>query len=178
MPKFRALVLASATLLLLSGCSVFYPNWGATELPEEPSLAPTATETATDAVTAEPEPTDIDEEPAAEPEPTETEEPEIEKVQTEVTIIMAVPEPDFGVLTVVAQVPGLSESGGMCKMRFIGSDVERELEVKAEPSSDYTQCFPIEFPLSELPSGNGVVTVSYDSEFHFGVSPATSVVIP
>ncbi|PWL20095.1 MAG: hypothetical protein DCO81_00140 [Candidatus Aquiluna sp. XM-24bin5] len=178
MPKFRALSLASATLLLLSGCSVFYPNWGATELPEEPSLAATPTESASDAVTAEPEPTDIEKEPSAEPEPTETEEPEIERVQTEVTIIMAIPEPDFGVLTVVAQIPGLSEAGGMCKMRFIGSDVERELEVNAEPSSDYTQCFPIEFPLSELPSGSGVVTVSYDSPFHFGISPATSVVIP
>jgi hypothetical protein len=138
------------------------------------SAVPTETET----VTAEPETTDTEMEASAEPEPTETEEPEIEKVQTEVTIIMAVAEPDFGVLTVVAQIPGLSESGGMCKMRFIGSDVEKELEVRAEPSSDYTQCFPIEFPLSELPSGNGVVTVSYDSEFHFGTSPATSVVIP
>ena len=138
------------------------------------SAVPTETETAT----AEPEPMDTEVEASAEPEPTETEEPEIEKVQTEVTIIMAVAEPDFGVLTVVAQIPGLSESGGMCKMRFIGSDVEKELEVRAEPSSDYTQCFPIEFPLSELPSGNGVVTVSYDSEFHFGTSPATSVVIP
>jgi hypothetical protein len=138
------------------------------------SALPTETET----VTAEPEPTDTEIEASAEPEPTETEETEIEKVQTEVTIIMAVAEPDFGVLTVVAQIPGLSESGGMCKMRFIGSDVEKELEVRAEPSSDYTQCFPIEFPLSELPSGNGVVTVSYDSQFHFGTSPATSVVIP
>jgi len=138
------------------------------------SAVPTETET----VTAEPEPTNTEVETSAEPEPTETEEPEIEKVQTEVTIIMAVAEPDFGVLTVVAQIPGLSESGGMCKMRFIGSDVEKDLEVRAEPSSDYTQCFPIEFPLSELPSGNGVVTVSYDSEFHFGTSPATSVVIP
>jgi hypothetical protein len=138
------------------------------------SAVPAETET----VTAEPEPTDTEIEASAEPKPTETEEPEIEKVQTEVTIIMAVAEPDFGVLTVVAQIPGLSESGGMCKMRFIGSDVEKELEVRAEPSSDYTQCFPIEFPLSELPSGNGVVTVSYDSEFHFGTSPATSVVIP
>jgi len=176
MPKFRALALASATLLLLTGCSVFYPNWGATELPEEPTLSATPTETET--VTAEPEPTVTEEEQSAEPEPTETEEPVVERVQTEVTIIMAVSEPDFGVLTVVAQVPGLSEAGGLCKMRFIGSDVERELEVRAEPSSDYTQCFPIEFPLSDLPSGNGVVTVSYESELHFGTSPATSVVIP
>jgi len=176
MPKFRALALASATLLLLTGCSVFYPNWGATELPEEPTLSATPTETET--VTAEPEPTVSEEKQSAEPEPTETEEPVVERVQTEVTIIMAVAEPDFGVLTVVAQVPGLSEAGGLCKMRFIGSDVERELEVRAEPSSDYTQCFPIEFPLSDLPSGNGVVTVSYESELHFGTSPATSVVIP
>jgi len=176
MPKFRALALASATLLLLTGCSVFYPNWGATELPEEPTLSATPTETET--VTAEPEPTVTEEKQSAEPEPTETEEPVVERVQTEVTIIMAVAEPDFGVLTVVAQVPGLSEAGGLCKMRFIGSDVERELEVRAEPSSDYTQCFPIEFPLSDLPSGNGVVTVSYESELHFGTSPATSVVIP
>ncbi|NCV80893.1 MAG: hypothetical protein EBW36_02520, partial [Actinobacteria bacterium] len=118
MPRFRALALASATLLILSGCSVFYPNWGATELPEEPTMSAVPTETET--VTAEPEPTDTEIEASAEPEPTETEEPEIEKVQTEVTIIMAVAEPDFGVLTVVAQIPGLSESGGMCKMRFIG----------------------------------------------------------
>ena len=176
MPRFRALALPSATLLILSGCSVFYPNWGATGLPEEPTMSALPTETET--VTAEPEPTDTEVEASPEPEPTETEEPEIEKVQTEVTIIMAVAEPDFGVLTVVAQIPGLSEAGGICKMRFIGSDVEKELEVRAEPSSDYTQCFPIEFPLSELPSGNGVVTVSYDSEFHFGTSPATSVVLP
>ena len=176
MPRFRALALASATLLILSGCSVFYPNWGATELPEEPTMSAVPSETET--VTAEPEPTDTEMEASAEPEPTETEEPEIEKVQTEVTIIMAVAEPDFGVLTVVAQIPGLSESGGMCKMRFIGSDVEKELEVRAEPSSDYTQCFPIEFPLRELPSGNGVVPVSYASQFHFGTSPAASVVLP
>ena len=108
MPRFRALALASATLLILSGCSVFYPNWGATELPEEPTMSAVPTETET--VTAEPEPTDTEMEASAEPEPTETEEPEIEKVQTEVTIIMAVAGPDFGVLTVVAQIPDGPES--------------------------------------------------------------------
>jgi hypothetical protein len=89
-----------------------------------------------------------------------------------------VAEPDFAVLTVVAQVPNLSESDGKCTMRFLGNNIEKVLEVKAEPSSDYTQCFPIEFPLSDLPRGNGVVTVTYDSERHTGVSAATSVVIP
>jgi hypothetical protein len=90
---------------------------------------------------------------------------------------MAVPEPDYGVLTVIAQLPKLSESGGKCIFKFIGGDVEKSLEVKAEPSSDYTQCFPIEFPLSDLPKGNGVVTVSYESEGHFGTSAPVSVVI-
>lgn len=177
MPSFRALALAGATLLTLSGCSVFYPNWGATGLPEEPSLEPTPTETVT--VTADPEPTESQSaEPTAEPSEEPSEEPTIEAVQTEVTIIMAVVEEDFGVLTVVAQVPGISETGGTCTLRFLGGDTEAELEVKAEPSSDYTQCFPIEYPLSELPSGNGVVTVKYQSERHFGTSPASSVVIP
>ncbi len=176
----RRFLLASSAVLLsltLIGCSAFYPNWGATGLPEEPETTETSSPTEepsqepTESVTSEPEPS---EEPSAEP----SEEPSVSAVQTQVDIIMAIAEPDYGVLTVVAQIPGISEAGGKCIMRFIGSDTEATMEVRAEPSSDYTQCFPIEFPLSELPSGNGVVTVSYDSELHFGTSPATSVVIP
>ena len=102
----------------------------------------------------------------------------MQRKQVQVEIIMAVAEPDFGVLTVVAQIPGMAEAGGNCTMRFIGSDKEFLMEVRAEPSSDYTQCFPIEFPLADLPSGNGIVTVSYESASHFGLSPASSVVIP
>lgn len=176
----RRLLLVSSALLLsatLTGCSAFYPNWGATGLPEEPEITQSAEPTAEP--TSTPTPTET-----IEPEPTETtteepaEEPVVERIQTQVEIIMAVAEPDFGVLTVVAQVPGLAETGGKCVMRFIGSDTEATMEVRAEPSSDYTQCFPIEFPLNELPSGNGIVTVSYESEFHFGTSQASSVVIP
>lgn len=176
----RRLFTFSTALLLgltLAGCSAFYPNWGATGLPEEPEI------TQSEEPTQEPSPTET-QEPTQEPEATETpteeptQEPEIERVQTQVEIIMAIAEPDFGVLTVVAQVPGIAEAGGKCVMRFIGSDTEATMEVRAEPSSDYTQCFPIEFPLAELPSGNGIVTVSYESDFHFGTSPASSVVIP
>lgn len=168
--------LALSLALTLAGCSAFYPNWGATGLPEEPEV--TATEVQpTESVEAQPLET-VEPEPSEEPSVEPTEEPAIEKVQTGVEIIMAIPEPDFGVLTVVAQIPGISESGGTCTMRFIGSDQEKTMEVRAEPSSDYTQCFPIEFPLAELPSGSGIVTVSYDSERHFGTSPASSVVIP
>lgn len=176
----RRFLLASSAILLsltLVGCSAFYPNWGATGLPEEPELIETSTPTeepATEpAETESPEP-EATEEPTAE----STEQATVERVQTQVDIIMAIAEPDYGVLTVVAQIPGISEAGGKCIMRFIGSEKEATMEVRAEPSSDYTQCFPIEFPLDDLPSGNGIVTVSYESEFHFGTSPASSVVIP
>lgn len=176
----RRFLLASSAILLsltLVGCSAFYPNWGATGLPEEPELAETSE------TTEEPsgEPTESESsEPVVTEEPTveATEEPAVERVQTQVDIIMAIAEPDYGVLTVVAQIPGIAEAGGKCIMRFIGSDKEVTMEVRAEPSSDYTQCFPIEFPLADLPAGNGIVTVSYESEFHFGTSPASSVVIP
>lgn len=171
MPKFRILGLALISSLLLTGCSVFYPNWGATGLPEETPSAQTSSDSA--------EPTPTEEPSAEEPQPSESPSEEAPaKIKVEVEILMAVAEPDFGVLTVVAQVPNVSESGGKCTMRFLGNNIEKVLEVKAEPSSDYTQCFPIEFPLSDLPRGNGVVTVTYDSERHTGVSAATSVVIP
>ena len=176
----RRILLASSAVLLsltLVGCSAFYPNWGATGLPEEPEIVETLDPT--EEPTVEPtESESAEPEVSAEPTTEATEEPNIQAVQTQVDIIMAVAEPDYGVLTVVAQIPGISEAGGKCIMRFIGSDKEATMEVRAEPSSDYTQCFPIEFPLEDLPSGNGIVTVSYESDFHFGTSPASSVVIP
>ena len=177
MRRFFLVTSALAISATLTGCSAFYPNWGATGLPEEPELTQSAEPTAS---ASEPEVTESPVEVQASEEPTQetTEEPAVVRVQTAVEIIMAVPEPDFGVLTVVAQIPGISEAGGKCIMRFIGSDKEATMEVRAEPSSDYTQCFPIEFPLDDLPSGNGIVTVAYESDLHFGLSPASSVVIP
>lgn len=178
MPFLRTSTLAVASLFLLTGCSVFYPNWGATGLPEEPTSQPEPTETVT--VTAEPEPTDIESE-NPEPEPSETagesEEPQIVQENAEVTIIMAIPEPDYGVLSVVAEVLGVTENDGVCKFRFIGSDVEKTDSNPAIPSSDYTVC-SFEIALAELPSGAGVVTVGYESLRHIGRSAATSVVIP
>ena len=178
MQYLRSAVVVTSSLLLLTGCSVFYPNWGATGLPEPTSAEPTPTETVT--VTAEPEPTDIDsEEPQPEPTASETEsaEPEIVQENAEVTIIMAIPEPDYGVLSVVAEVLGVTENDGVCGFRFIGSNQEQTDSNPAIPSSDYTVC-SFEVPLADLPSGNGVVTVSYESSRHIGRSAATSVVIP
>lgn len=172
MRNFVKTLTVVAISLTLTGCSVFYPNWGATSLPEPVTESQTITEeepTATEETQTEPTP----EETAA---PEETKEPIVRK-EVSVEIIMAVPEPSVGVLTVVAQIPSMSETGGKCIFKYLGNGVSKTMEVKAEPSSDYTQCFPIEFPLKDLPSGNGVVTVSYESEGHFGTSAPTSVVI-
>lgn len=172
MRNFVKTLMVVAISLTLTGCSVFYPNWGATSLPEPATESQTITEeepTATEETQTELTP----EETAA---PEETKEPIVRK-EVSVEIIMAVPEPSVGVLTVVAQIPSMSETGGKCIFKYLGNGVSKTMEVKAEPSSDYTQCFPIEFPLKDLPSGNGVVTVSYESEGHFGTSAPTSVVI-
>ena len=171
---FKVLALASS-VALLAGCSVFYPNWGATSLPEEPA---NSTSEPTDSVTGEthePEAT----EPAAEtaaPEESETQKPEPKK--TTVELIMAVVEPELKILTVVAQLPGVSDEGGSCTFRFQAGDFEKKLTVKAEPSASYTQCYPIEVPLSQLKSGAGLVTVSYKSDLYVGTSAASSVDIP
>jgi hypothetical protein len=166
MAKIRTIFIAALTLTLLTGCSVFYPNWGADGLPEEELITESASpeETPTESQSAEATET-----------PTETAKP---KIKTSVDILMAVVEEELGVLTVVAQIPSINENDGTCTVRFLGGSVEKTLEVAAEPSSGYTQCFPIELPLSDLPSGNGVVTVTYESERHIGESAATSVVIP
>jgi hypothetical protein len=161
--------------LILSGCGAFYPNWGATALPEEPSTT-IETNQAT-ATSTEPE-TSVEPTTSATPEETKTSEPATSQAPAEVVILIAEANSDTGTLEVVAQVPGVTESGGTCTMRFIGSDIEKIVKVSAQSSSDYTQCFPIEVPLSELPSGSGIVTVKYESEFHLGTSAASSVVIP
>lgn len=174
MPKIIRIAALLLAPLVVSGCSVFYPNWGATSLPE-PSEPETQAQTEPQG-----ESTETSETAAVEPTDTATPEPTEEatkRKEVSVDVIMAIPEPDFGVLTVVAQIPSLSESGGKCIFKFIGGDTEKTLEVSAEPSSDYTQCFPIEYPLSELPKGNGVVSVSYESDAHFGASKPVSVVI-
>jgi len=165
-------LLVVAISLTLTGCSVFYPNWGATSLPEPVTESQTITEE--EPTATEETQTEATAEETATPE--ETKEPIVRK-EVSVEIIMAVPEPSVGVLTVVAQIPSMSETGGKCIFKYLGNGISKTMEVKAEPSSDYTQCFPIEFPLKDLPSGNGVVTVSYESEGHFGTSAPTSVVI-
>ncbi|SCX07790.1 hypothetical protein [Candidatus Aquiluna sp. UB-MaderosW2red] len=175
MPRFVLIALLAVGTLALSSCSIFYPNAGATSLPQDDETTQTQSAEPTESPAPNQEP---EQSASAEPSASAAESPAIIRKETSVEIIMAVPEPDLGVLTVVAQLPSLSESGGTCTLRLISGSVEKTMEVKAEPSSDYTQCFPIELPLTGLPKGTAVVSVSYSSDFHFGTSKNQSVVIP
>lgn len=176
MPRKLLIVGLLLGSLTLSGCSVFYPNWGATSLPTE-SAIPTVEETDPQGSASE----SVSETETAEPvesaseEPAPTQEP---KKETSVEIIMAFVDDTAGYLTVVAQLPDIVEAGGECTFKFIGGSVTKTLSVPSEPSSDYTQCHPIDVELSELSKGEGVVTVSYSSEKYLGTSAGTSVVIP
>ena len=127
MRTFVKTLAVSTLLLTLSGCSVFYPNWGATSLPEPVSESETVVPEET---TAQETPTET-----ATPEETTTaeatKEPVVRKEVT-VEIIMAVADPAAGVVTVVAQIPNLTEAGGKCIFKYLGNGVSKTKEVKAE----------------------------------------------
>jgi len=63
-------------------------------------------------------------------------------------------------------------------MKLLAGDFATDLTVGANRSSNYTQCAPMDIPLSELPGGTAVVSVSYISDIYEGESEAVSVVIP
>ncbi len=168
MPKILKVSAVLAFGFLLSGCSVFYPNWGATSLPEDTTgiVAPSESASVAPSETAEPETS----ESASPSQPA--------KKQAEVVVVFYEILADEGILNVVAEMDSAAETGGSCTLKFASGSKEKSFTVKAEPSSTYTQCFPFEIPLDQLPAGNGTFSVSYSSESFEGQSAASSVVIP
>lgn len=176
MARLRVLALVLPALLL-SGCTLFYPNWGATSLPEDdlipstesPGASPSQEPSASPSESSSPS-------QSASPSPSVSE--SIVRTQVGVEIVMAVVEADLGLLTVIAQVPGVTDASGKCALTFLADSFEKSYSVAAEQSSDFMQCAPFEISLRDLPSGSGLVTVSFDSTRFFGRSGASSVVIP
>ena len=172
MKKF---VVASSVLLSvfsLSACSMFYPNWGATDMPTTtPSTSASASETPieTPAPTSSPEPSKT---PTAAPTPTYL-------VSADVQIMDASPDATDGTLTVVAQVNNVTEDTGKCTLTIKASGVTKKfLSVKAESNATFTQCFSIVVPLRGLASGPASVQVAYDSATANGTSNFFAVTIP
>ena len=174
----KVLALAILAGLTLSGCSAFVPSWNAQPTPieidnendsEDVNVLPEA-----DPEPELAEPSEPDQPSEPEPEPAEP----FERSSVDVEVISAMAYEDEGQLEVIAQVLDVVEDGGECTLKLLAGDFSTEMTVGANRSSNYTQCAPIDIPLSELPGGTAVVSVSYLSDNYEGESESVSVVIP
>jgi len=157
MKKIIALVAASGLALMLSGCSLIYPNWGTDQNPStSQSAQPSESASGT-------------------PTPVET---NSTKGEATVVVDQANVDAPAGFLSVVAQVTNFNEDGGTCTLTVQAGNQSKTMSVKAESNVTTTQCFPMEISLSGLPKGTALVTVTYESAAHFGVSAGRSVLIP
>lgn len=157
MKKLNFLVVCAILVGTVSGCTLLYPNWG------KPTDSPSPTDSKT------PTPTDS---------PTKSETPTpTAKAGADVEIIDAYVDTPNGILQVIAQVTNFSEDGGTCTLTFNGGGKSFSVTQGAESNAANTQCHPLELSLSLLPKGAGVVTVTYDSTKHRGVSSSSAVTI-
>lgn len=157
MKKIIALVAATGLAFLLSGCSLIYPNWGTDQNPSTSQSAQPTESTST------------------EPTPTAT---ASTKGAASVSIDQVNVDATAGFLSVVAEVTNFNEDGGTCTLTVQAGNQSKTMSVKAEANVTTTQCFPMEISLSGLPKGTALVTVTYESTAHYGVSAGRSALIP
>jgi hypothetical protein len=156
---------ATATLLAVtvSGCSIFYPNWGE-------KTPPIGTPSASD------QPTSI-ESPSASSSASASETPSQAPVQpAKINVLQQ--SVDSSGISVIAEAQNFSEDGGSCTLTFTNGTVKKSVTVKAESNASDTQCFPMTLPLTGLPKGAGLITITYSSKTHLGTSTAIAVTIP
>ncbi|MDE2409103.1 MAG: hypothetical protein KGL72_02215 [Actinomycetales bacterium] len=162
MNKVRSgFVVAAATLLTLSlsGCSMLYPHWGATDFPTD---GPTSTNTSAPTPTNSASPTQSSV-------PVQAAKVQLMQVQVDATA---------GVIDVIAQITNVSEDGGSCTITVVSGSTNKQQTVRAESNVDTTQCFPMELGLNGLTSGTGTVTVTYKSAGYVGSSLSQAITIP
>jgi hypothetical protein len=163
MNKSISLLAAAALAVSLSGCSMLYPNWGQKTPPigtpstsQQPSDQPSSSSSASTSASATPSA------PAKQV-------AKINVVQSNV---------DSTGISVVAEAINFSEDGGSCILTYTNGTIKKTVTVKAEANATDTQCFPMNLPLTGLPKGPGLVTISYSSATHIGSSAAIAVTIP
>lgn len=175
MSRILKSMLIFAASLPLASCSVFYPNWGATGLPEtDIPISPSQTESGAETSTPTAEPTATD---TASPSGSASASASPTVKPATVEILFASTYPDEGYIEVVAQVPNLSETKGECQLTLSGP-IDFSMTVSAEQSSDFMQCQPFDIELSKLPSGSYQAVVEYNSTGHSGKSAPYPVEVP
>ncbi len=163
MKRILFLGVSAAVVSLVAGCALFYPNIGNSQSPSDPMNPTPSTMESTEASST----------------PSPSESPAISKQKAKPMITFT--EIDYGsmMLLVVAEVVNVAEASGTCSVRFVSEGkTVYEGSVKAEENVATMQCYPINIPLGELPTGTGVIVVTYESENYLGSSEDFEVEIP
>ena len=157
MKRTSAAAMLLVVAISLSGCTLFYPNWGATTAPVE---------TPTDSASPTPEPTQT---PTTPPKP---------KQPVTVDILQANTDAAAGTISVIAQATDMSEDGGTCTLTVTQGSNTKSVSAKAESNVTDTQCFPLSLSIVGLAPGDATFTVSYDSSAYSGKSTPQPITIP
>jgi len=160
--KAFIVALSLATALVLTGCTLFYPNSGNPDDVIDPSASSSEAPVDEPSLGSSTSPT-----PSASP------------TMATATIQILYTDTSSGVLNVVAEVSNFAEDGGTCTLSYYKGATATALgTVKAERNVTTTQCFPFNVSLSSVPKGNLDLTVSYSSTNHVGESEKFEVTIP
>jgi hypothetical protein len=164
MKKALIVALGLVTALVLTGCTLFYPNSGNPDDAAEPtsSSSESPAESKSPEVSASTSPT-----------------PSVSPTMAPAIFQILDTDTSGGVLFVVAEVTNFVEDGGSCTLsHYKGSSATAISTVKAERNVTSTQCAPFSINFSAVPKGVLQLTVKYESENHLGESEKFEVRIP
>jgi len=161
--KAFIVALGLATALVLTGCTLFYPNSGN---PED-LIGPPAS-------SSEPSDDPNSTEQSGSPSPSPSVSPTLAVAQLQILYT----DTSAGLLNVVAEVTNFVEDGGSCTLSYYkGTTATAVATVKAERNVTSTVCsFNVNF--SAVPKGALELIVKYESANHFGESEKFGVTIP
>ena len=168
MKKAFIVALGLVSALVLTGCTLFYPNSGNPDDAAEPtnsmSEAPAESASPEESATSSPSPSPS---------------PSVSPTMAPAILEILYTDTSGGVLNVVAEVTNFAEDGGSCTLSYYKGSTATAIEtVKAERNVTSTQCFPFNVDFSAVPKGDLDLTVSYRSENHLGESEKFGVTIP
>jgi len=159
---FGSLAATALVIGAVSGCSLLYPHWGATDFPTD---GPTSTSTSKPA-------------PSASASVTVSPTPTAKPVQAaKVQLMQVTADATNAVVDVVAAVTNVAEDGGQCVLTVTSGSTSKSQTVRAESNVDTTQCYPMEVSTVGLTKGTASVTVTYKSPAFVGSSLSQTVTI-
>ena len=165
-------VLSLATVVALTGCTLFSQDSGR---PEE-DFEPTSSLSEEPSESANPnESTSTSTSPSATPSASPSASPVFEPLQLRFDVVDA----SGGILLVVAEITNFAADGGTCTLRYFQGDQATVLATtRSERNINGTQCSPFSVGLSGVPKGVLQLSISYESTAHIGESAKFEVNIP